>query len=180
MTLVPASTPARLIVSLALTVGTAAAAVTAQADERHDHGKHVHGEVTLNLALEGGTLIAEFESPAAQVLGFERSPRDATERSAVATAEAWFRGGSGMLGVPTAAACRLSASAFTPPKLGSGHADYRARYTYTCANPAALVWVEPWVLRRLQGVEKVEVNLVAPGVQRQEVLDGTARRIALR
>ena len=182
MTRVPASKPALLGLALAV-VGCAASPLLA--DDLHDHGghhhgKHVHGEVTLNLALEGGTLIAEVESPAAQVLGFEKSPRDEAERRAVAAAEAWFRSGSGMLGVPTAAGCRLTAVEFKPPKLGGGHADYRGRYTFSCATPAALAWVEPWLLRRLQGVEKLEVNLITPGVQRQEVLGGTSQRIALR
>ena len=73
----------------------------ATADEMHHHGKHVHGEVTLNLALEGVTLIAEIEATGAQVLGFERAPRDPAERAAVAAAEAWFRSGREMIGVPS-------------------------------------------------------------------------------
>jgi hypothetical protein len=32
----------------------------------------------------------------------------------------------------------------------------------------------------MQGVEKIEVNIVAPGVQRQEILRETVGRIALR
>jgi hypothetical protein len=152
----------------------------ATADEMHHHGKHVHGEVTLNLALEGDTLIAEIEATGAQVLGFERAPRDPAERAAVAAAELWFGSGREMIGVPTAAGCRLTASAFTPPKPGSGHVDYRGRYTFTCADPTAIAWAEPWALRRMQGVEKIEVNIVAPGVQRQEILRETVGRIALR
>jgi hypothetical protein len=85
-----------------------------------------------------------------------------------------------MFGVPTAAGCRLAGTDFTPPKLGSGHADYRARYRFACSNPAALVWLEPWVLRRLKDVEKVEANIVGPGVQRQEILREPDRRIPLR
>ena len=152
----------------------------ATADEMHHHGSHVHGEVILNLALEGVTLIAEIEATGAQVLGFEQAPRNPAERAAVAAAEIWFRSGREMIGVPTAAGCRLTASAFTPPKIGSGHVDFRGRYTFTCTDPAALAWAEPWALRRMQGVEKTEVNIVAPGVQRQEILRETAGRIALR
>jgi hypothetical protein len=48
----------------------------ATADEMHHHGSHVHGEVILNLALEGVTLIAEIEATGAQVLGFEQAPRN--------------------------------------------------------------------------------------------------------
>ena len=173
------------IAALAIAVVATVTGATVQADEMHDHGKHhhgkhVHGEVTLNVAIDGGTLTVEIETPAAQVLGFEKSPRDDAERAAVTAADAGFRSGRGMFGVPTAAGCRLAGTDFTPPKLGSGHADYRARYRFACSNAAALVWLEPWVLRRLKDVEKVEANIVGPGVQRQEILREPDRRIPLR
>jgi hypothetical protein len=168
------------IAPLAIAAAATLLAVTAQADEMHDHGKHVHGEVALNVAVEGGTLTVEIDTPAAQVLGFEKSPRNEAERAAVTSAEAWFRSGREMVGVPTAAACRLASVDFTAPKLGSGHADYRARYRFTCANPAALDWFEPRVLRRLKDVEKAEANVIGPGVQRQETLTAPDRRVPLR
>ena len=55
------------------------------------------------------TLIAEIEATGAQVLGFERAPRDPAERAAVAAAELWFGSGREMIGVPTAAGCYASA-----------------------------------------------------------------------
>jgi hypothetical protein len=85
-----------------------------------------------------------------------------------------------MLGVPPAAGCRLTKSEFTPPKLGDGHADYRGSYLFDCAAPEALAWVEIWALRRMQGLEKAEVNLVTPAGQRQETLRGGAVRVTLR
>ena len=67
----------QLIALLVLSV----AGGTASADEMHDHGKHVHGEVTVNIALDGRTLALEIDAPAAQTLGFEKSPRDDRERA---------------------------------------------------------------------------------------------------
>ncbi|NBU25835.1 MAG: DUF2796 domain-containing protein [Gammaproteobacteria bacterium] len=152
----------------------------AGADVLDAPGKHVHGEVTLNIALEGRKLLLEIEAPADQALGFERSPRDDLERAAVKAVDEWFRSGRSMLGVPRAAGCRLVEAKFTPPKLGSGHADYNGRYLFDCASPEALEWVEVWALRRLQGVEEAVVNLITPAGQRQETLRDRAARISLR
>ena len=166
----------QLIALLVLSV----AGGTASADGMHAHGKHVHGEVTVNIALEGRTLALEIDAPAAQTLGFEKSPRDDRERAAVKAVDDWFRSGRNMLGVPPAAGCRLTKSEFTPPKLGDGHADYRGSYLFDCAAPQALAWIEVWALRRMQGLEKAEVNLVTPAGQRQETLRGGAVRVTLR
>ena len=166
----------QLIALLVLSV----AGGTASADGMHAHGKHVHGEVTVNIALEGRTLALEIDAPAAQTLGFEKSPRDDRERAAVKAVDDWFRSGRNMLGVPPAAGCRLTKAEFTPPKLGGGHADYRGSYLFDCAAPEALAWVEIWALRRMQGLEKAEVNLVTPAGQRQETLRGGAVRVTLR
>ena len=166
----------QLIALLVLSV----AGGTASADGMHAHGKHVHGEVTVNIALEGRTLALEIDAPAAQTLGFEKSPRDDRDRAAVKAVDDWFRSGRNMLGVPPAAGCRLTKAEFTPPKLGGGHADYRGSYLFDCAAPQALAWVEIWALRRMQGLEKAEVNLVTPAGQRQETLRGGAVRVTLR
>ncbi len=166
----------QLIALLVLSV----AGGTAGADGMHAHGKHVHGEVTVNIALEGRTLALEIDAPAAQTLGFEKSPRDDRERAAVKAVDDWFRSGRNMLGVPPAAGCRLTKAEFTPPKLGGGHADYRGSYLFDCAAPEALAWIEVWALRRMQGLEKAEVNLVTPAGQRQETLRGGAVRVTLR
>lgn len=173
-------TAGKAILIALVALATTAASATAGADEMHDHGKHVHGEVTVNIALDGRTLALEIDAPAAQALGFEKSPRDDRERAAVKAVDDWFRSGRNMLGVPPAAGCRLVRAEFTPPKLGSGHSDYRGRYRFDCAAPQALAWVEVWALRRMQGLEKAEVNLITPAGQRQETLQGGAVRVTLR
>lgn len=172
--------PRPVIEQLTTLLVLSVAGATAVADEMHDHGKHVHGEVTVNIALDGRTLALEIDAPAAQALGFERSPRDDRERAAVKAVDDWFRSGRNMLGVPSAAGCRLTKAEFTPPKLGGGHADYRGSYLFDCTAPQSLAWVEIWALRRMQGLEKAEVNLATPAGQRQETLSGDAVRITLR
>lgn len=161
---------------------------TAGADPNQDHddhaapglGAHVHGAVTVNLALEAELLVAELDAPALQVLGFEKAPRSAIERAAVSDVDRWLASGREFLAVPQTAGCRLLKTEYTPPALGGDHADYRVRTSFRCSRPNQLAWVELWMLRRLQGVEKVEVNLVTPSGQRQVTLPTGTLRVPLR
>jgi hypothetical protein len=68
---------------------------------------------------------------------------------------------------------------YKAPKLGPGHADYRARFDFRCSNPAALAWAEFSALDKLKEVEKVEVNLITASAQRQITLQDGARRVTL-
>ena len=186
---------------LALTIVAASAARAAATtpkpaaakdhDHGHDHdhahdgetlekGKHVHGEVTFNVALDGEALTVELDAPAINVVGFEKTPRTDAERKAVATVDAWLAGGSEIAAVPRNAGCRLQSVDYTPPKLGSGHADYRARYAFRCTNPGALEWVELWALRKLEGIERAEANVITSTVQRQQDLTGGNLRVSLK
>jgi hypothetical protein len=185
-----------LVASLMLCAGSASAQTkhnhdSHQHDEQHTHdhdhdhdgmqtqGKHVHGIVTLNLALEGGLLSAQLDTPAIHVLGFENVPKTPEQKTMTTTADAWLRSGKGILAVPRNAGCRLEKVDYQAPKLGPGHADYRARFDYRCSNPAALAWTEFSALDKLKEVEKVEVNLITASAQRQITLQGGARRITL-
>lgn len=159
-------------------------------DPDHDHdaleggarglGAHVHGAVTVNVALEGDLIVAELDAPALQVLGFEKAPRSASERALVAEVDRWFASGREFLAVPRTAGCRWIGSDHSPPDFGGDHADYRVRASYRCAQPNQLVWVELWMLRRLKGLEKIDVNLVVPTGQRQVTLSPGSVRVSLK
>lgn len=45
-------------------------------------GAHIHGAGELSFAAEGETLFAELQTPLANLVGFERAPRDEAERAA--------------------------------------------------------------------------------------------------
>jgi Protein of unknown function (DUF2796) len=163
---------------------------------------HLHGKVVVNVALEGSLLSVEFDAPAVNVVGFEHAPRTDAQKREVAAVDRWLASGVGVIGVSPAAGCVRQQVDYMPPKLDGGdhddehdhdhdrdagasaagetHADYRARFTYTCANPAALPWADLWLVRRLKNVAEIEVNLVTPQLQTQRTLGADATRIELR
>ncbi len=178
-----------------------AAAPTATAEASFDQrGTHEHGRVTLNVAIDGSTLSLELDAPAINVIGFERAPRSAEEKQRVASVDRWLAGGVGMLGVPATAGCQLTRVEYAAPQVAAGskgaahdhdhdhehatdaeqHADYTARYTFTCSNPTALAWADLWLMRRLLNVESVDVNLITPRQQLQRRLARDEQRLSLR
>jgi hypothetical protein len=180
------------------------AAAPLVAQEFRQEGKHVHGQVTLNLALENDLLSVEIETPAINVVGFERPPRNAAERSLVRDATGWLGSGRSLLGVPAAAGCRRVEASVTAPKWSEvkgqdagrhvhdpdhdhdhgddepAHADYRATARFRCSHPAALAWVEVWAMRRLRDVTELTVNLVTTDLQKSVRVGRADERIALR
>jgi len=191
------------IAGLLLATATLAATPLA-AQEFKQEAKHVHGQVTLNLALENDVLSVEMEAPAINVVGFERAPRDAAEQKVVRDAAAWLSAGRALLGVPAAAGCRRVEASVEAPNWSDAkgkdagkhdhdhdhdhehgdeehaHADYLATASYKCSNPAALAWVEVWALRQLRDVTEVTVNVVTNDVQKSVRTARADERIALR
>jgi hypothetical protein len=152
-------------------------------EEFHQEGAHEHGHVTLNVALQGDLLAIELDAPVANVLGFERAPRDAAEIRFSASQDTWLRSGRDAIGVPRAARCQLEKSAVSSPdwaRSGGDHRDYRASWRFRCTAPAALAWFEPWLLAKLLAVTDVDVNIVSGALQTRVEASGPRQRIALR
>jgi uncharacterized protein DUF2796 len=167
------------------------------------HHAHEHGKVTLNIAVDGGSLVAELDAPAANVVGFEHAPRNATERATAAAAATLIRTGRGIFATPDSARCRFVKTDFTEStsesnddergqangKTAKGgdadhgqehHADYEARFSYECANPAQLTWIEPLILAKLLNVTEARVTVITPKGQRSDAVKGPHDRIQLR
>lgn len=153
------------------------------AEEAHQEGTHEHGHLTLNVAFQNDLLVVELDAPAANVLGFERAPRDAAERQFAAAQDAWLRSGRDAIGVPRAAGCRIEKTEIQAPdwsQSGGDHRDYLATWRFRCAAPAALAWFEPWLLAKLLAVEEVDVNIVSGTMQKRVEADGPRQRVPLR
>ena len=56
------------------------------AEEQHSHDAHEHGHGQLNLALDGQQLLIEFQAPAADLVGFEKTATTAQEKQHYAKA----------------------------------------------------------------------------------------------
>ncbi|HWM70386.1 MAG TPA: DUF2796 domain-containing protein [Steroidobacteraceae bacterium] len=172
-----------------------ASALCVNAEEFEQHHAHEHGKVTLNVAIDESTLVVELDAPAINVVGFEHAPRTKTERAATQQATQYIQTGRGLLGFPPAADCHFLRTELTEPHWetpeaeaseatvahngSEEHADYEARFTYHCGHPAALAWLEPWLLAKLLNLTEARVNLITPTGQRSESVIAPRARVQL-
>ena len=170
------------------------------AEEFTQHAAHEHGKATLDVALDDGRLEIRLATPAINVLGFERAPRTDAEKQAVAAATALLARHRELFSFPVAARCSANPAEVTPPEWAGGgkgasdhghdhdhdhdkgghdHADYVAKWTFTCAAPAALAFFDAPLVARLQPGTTVQANVITDALQTRQELSATAVRIRL-
>jgi hypothetical protein len=190
---------------LAASISAALVTSVAGAEEFEQRGTHEHGKVIVNVVIDGSTFAAELVAPAINVVGFERAPKDATEKKVVADAEAWLKSGRNAFAVPKAAGCKLATVDLKAPDLAAhaghdhdhdhkhgddhkhegehkddeAHADYTARMSYQCANVAAINSIDLLLLKRLPGTEEATVNIVTPATQTSVTATPAVPRVSL-
>lgn len=156
------------------------------AEEPHrEHGAHVHGLGQLNVVQDGGTLLIELISPAANIVGFEHAPKTAEQQAALSKGTQALENGDELFHFPAAAECRL-ASVETVTEMAAeehdhepqeGHADFEAHYQFTCSSPAALSHLDVKLFERFPHTEKLNVQLITTRRQGAAVLTADSPRL---
>lgn len=137
--------------------------VAAAIDFAHAQDAHVHGIGDMNVAIEGSRVDIEIEGPGDNFVGFEHAAETVEERSALGATERRLRLPATLLVLPQAAKCvlrKVDLDIPAPAAIGPGqghsthdhhhqedrHGDWRARYVFACAAPAALASIRmaPW------------------------------------
>ena len=108
--------PKQIVLTASLLIPLLLVASVASADEKHEddhdherrqHGTHVHGIAALNLALEGQEVHIEFDSPAANIVGFEHAPSSESDHAALDKAVAKLKDGDRLFRFNDDAGCRM-------------------------------------------------------------------------
>ena len=176
----------------------AAIGLPAVARAQRAHGAHEHGVAALTVAIDGQALLVELISPLDNLVGFERAPKNAAERAALAEAGRRLRDAGAMFALPPAAGCRLEAvdiespwplSAATPaPGSGGqppahdargGHEDVVASYRFACVQPAALERLEVGAFAQFPRLRTLRVEHAGARGQGAAVLTPAAPGLAL-
>jgi hypothetical protein len=149
---------------------------------------HQHGVGRLDLAVEPKAIVARFESPLDNLVGFERAPRTGDEKRNAAAAVMRLENGARLLRIDPAAGCRLTDVALTAPVLGLGgsggsgttgdHAELEADYRFDCADAARAAWIDVGLFDFVR-LQRLQVQLVTAGGQHKRDLKRAAPRLAL-
>lgn len=171
------------LATLALLIATATPAL---AQVVRQHGPHVHGITTLDIALDQQTLQISLNTPGTNMVGFEHPPHDAHEKQQLEAVLAALHAPDGWLRPAAAADCRLLDAHVephgfddAPSSTAHEHADIDARYDYRCDEPDALDHIDVHLTDRYPATHQVIANLVLPQRQDRQVLGPGDYRIVL-
>jgi hypothetical protein len=142
--------------------------------EHRQHGAHVHGVAALNLALEGNEVQIEFDSPAANIVGFEHAPSSPDDHAALDKAVATLEDGDTLFRFNADAGCRMETATVTSDMLDGNHAehdghahdesethsDIEAAYHFECDAPDKLTRLTIEVFEAFPGMEEIKVQYV--------------------
>lgn len=133
--------------------------------EAHGHKAHVHGVASLDLAIEGRTLTAIFESPADSIMGFEHAAKTPDEKKKQTEAFARLKARFGeMLLLPATAQCTWKAAKAEVHVHGS-HADVEAEFTAECKGPLNRGEIRFAFMKVFPDVHELKIQLIGPGQQ---------------
>ena len=153
------------------------------------HGAHEHGVVKLDIAIEAGRITLQMESPLDNLIGFEHTPRNDTERRRAAVALTTLRAADKIFRIDPAAGCTLAQVELTsaPLQLGNpeagaaedGHGDLDGDFEFRCKDTAKATFIDIGLFSAFEATQRVEVQVAAPRGQLQRTLRRPAARVDL-
>lgn len=159
----------RRISGLAIATALFAAApfLSAQAQQQH---AHVHGQMKLDVAIDGPTVVIDMESPLDNIVGFERAPKTDAEKATVEAAVAQLRAADKLFAIDPAANCKLGPVDLRSGALGlgnpdpnepPGHADLDATFSFNCTNAAAAKFIDLNLFSAFKGLRQIDSQIAS-------------------
>lgn len=155
--------------------------------QAQQHEAHVHGIATLSMAFEDTTLEMAFESPAANLLGFEHRAKDTEDRQRVEAIASTLRAPDKLFTFAGTKCVTTDVALNTEDliadehkhkrehehehhhdhghsdggKHGNEHREIKAEYRLSCENTAAIQSVSTSMFQRYPGIEKINLMWVS-------------------
>ncbi|MBO9650632.1 MAG: DUF2796 domain-containing protein [Variovorax sp.] len=173
----------RPLISLAFTA-VVATPLGALAQTQH---AHVHGQIKLDVVVEGPTVVIEMESPLDNFTGFEHAPRTDAEKKAAETVIAQLRAADQIFRIDPVANCKLGPVTLRSPALGldktegepsEGHADLDGTFAFNCTNAGAAKFIDVGLFTAFKGPRQIEAQIAAPQGQFKRSLKRPNERLA--
>ncbi|AGU48769.1 hypothetical protein VAPA_1c16600 [Variovorax paradoxus B4] len=145
----------------------AAPFLSAQAQQQH---AHVHGQLKLDVAIDGPTVVINMESPLDNIVGFERAPKTDAEKKTAEDAIAQLRAADKLFAIDPAANCKLGPVELRSSALGlgspdpgepAGHADLDATFSFNCTNAAAAKFIDVNLFSAFKGTRQIDSQIAS-------------------
>ena len=159
----------RRINGFAIAAALLAAAPFLPAEAQQQHA-HVHGQIKLDVAVDGPTVVIDMASPLDNIVGFERAPKTDAEKKTVEDAVAQLRAADKLFIIDPAANCKLGPVDLRSAALGlgkpdasepEGHADLDATFSFNCTNAAAARFIDLNLFSVFKGLRQVDSQIAS-------------------
>ena len=159
----------RRINGFAFAAALLAAAPFLPAEAQQQHA-HVHGQIKLDVAVDGPTVVIDMASPLDNIVGFERAPKTDAEKKTVEDAVAQLRAADKLFIIDPAANCKLGPVDLRSAALGlgkpdanepEGHADLDATFSFNCTNAAAARFIDLNLFSVFKGLRLVDSQIAS-------------------
>ena len=177
-------------ISFAALFATLFAAPFAASAQTAQHA-HVHGQIKLDVAIEGPTVVIEMESPLDNFIGFERAPRTEDEKKTAQDAVAQLRAADQLFKIDPSASCKLGPVTLRSAALelgkpeanpanatDGGHADIAATFAFNCTNASATKFIDIALFTAFKNTRQIEAQIAAPQGQFKRTLKRPATRLS--
>jgi hypothetical protein len=144
-------------------------------------GPHVHGQGTLDIAIEGNKIEMELIAPGMDIVGFEHVATTDDQKAAVEKAKAKLTDVLSVFKLPTAAKCKTDTANVESRKETHQpgekddddkpgepqHSEFHATYTITCDAPESVTGLDTDYFADFAGGQLLNVNVTTPKGQTQ-------------
>lgn len=173
------SVAAAVLAALAILASSPA---LADETEHRQLGPHVHGQGTLDIAVEGNKIEMELIAPGMDIVGFEHVATTDDQKAAVEKAKAKLADVLNVFKLPPAAKCKTEAANVESRKETHHpgeedhddekpgepqHSEFHATYTITCEAPESVTGMETAYFTDFAGGQLLNVNVTTPKGQTQ-------------
>lgn len=152
------------------------------AHEHREHGAHVHGSATLNIAFDNTKGKIEFKSAGESIVGFERMPKADKDKKALNAANQRFEKNiSKMIQLDPSLDCEFKKEKvdMVAQDEKSSHADFIADFLVTCKKPV-LGSTLKLDFSSYAKLKDVDVTILAGELQKTAELQGKPLSIELK
>jgi Protein of unknown function (DUF2796) len=147
-------------------------------------GPHVHGQGTLDIAIEGKKIEMELVVPGMDIVGFEHMPSTDEQKALVENAKAKLTDVLTVFKLPAAAQCKVATANVESrkevhkpgekdddeeeeKKPGHEHSEFHASYAISCDAPESLTGLETVYFANFAGAQLLNVNVTTSKGQTQ-------------
>ncbi len=147
-------------------------------------GPHEHGVVHMTIAIEGANVQLALRAPQESLLGYERAPREGSEKQQAAKLIEQMRSAESVIQWNAQAQCKSTSASVSAPGLqgkaeAGGHADIEAQYRFECGQAAQLRSAQVPLFELSRRISRVQVQVAGPQGQSQSTLRRNRREFQI-